>query len=206
MASYPSDIAFTPAVKAVQAELGSRATYTRMEQGRGWATQLSPRAMEFIRGQDSFFLATVSSDGQPYIQHRGGPVGFLRILDGATLAFADFAGNRQYITVGNLTQNDRVHLFLIDFNTRRRIKIWGTAAVTADRTLLAQLTPPAYRAVVERGIVIKIHTWDENCPQHIPQRFDAAAVEQALAEREHRIAELQQELDRYKSRAADRVD
>jgi predicted pyridoxine 5'-phosphate oxidase superfamily flavin-nucleotide-binding protein len=192
--SVPSDVAFSPAVKAVQARLGSRTKLQRMEETRGWSTRLTDDIVEFITTQTSFFLATANATGQPYIQHRGGPPGFLRVLDESTLAFADFAGNRQYITLGNLSENDRVHLFLIDYASRRRIKIWGTASVQEDPELAGELAIPGYRGKVERVLVIHVEAWDENCPQHIPQKFDAALVQQAIAERDQRIAALEAEV------------
>ncbi len=194
---YPSDIAFSAAVKGVQERKGSRAAYARMEQSGGWATLVTDELKEFIESRTSVFLATASADGQPYIQHRGGPPGFLRVLDPRTLAFADFAGNRQYITLGNLSENRRAHLFLIDYRHRRRIKIWGEAHVIEDdAALVARLMPPACKARAAQVIQFTISAWDENCPQHIPRRFDDEEVRQALAERDRRIAALEAELAR----------
>lgn len=193
--SIPSDIAFTPAVKAVQARRGSRESYARMEQGSGWASEIDAALAEFIAQQTSFFFATASASGQPYIQHRGGPPGFLRVLDPRTLAFADFRGNRQYISLGNLAENPSVHLFLIDYAERSRVKIWGKARVIEDDPVLLQsLVTPGYRAKAEQAIVIDVHAWDANCPQHIPQRLEAEDVARALAERDRTIAELRAEL------------
>ena len=190
-----SDVAFTPAVKALQARHGSRAAYARLEARGGWATEIDDDLAGFIAEQTGAFLATASADGQPYIQHRGGPPGFLRVLDRHTLAFADFRGNRQYISLGNLADNPKIHLFLIDHAQRRRIKLWGTAAVVEDDpALLARLTDPAYDGVPERAIVIRVVAWDVNCPQHIPQRLAAADVAAALATRDRRIAELEARL------------
>jgi predicted pyridoxine 5'-phosphate oxidase superfamily flavin-nucleotide-binding protein len=200
---FPSDIAFTPAVKAVQLRQRSRAMYARMEEGRGWATKLTPAVKEFIEQQISFFMATTNAAGQPYIQHRGGPPGFLHVQDDTTLAFADFSGNQQYITLGNLSENPCVHLFLVDYAHRRRIKVWGTAKVIADDPqLLATLVLPNYRAQPERAIVIAIEALDENCPQHIPQRFDAADVDRALQSRDERIAALEVEINRLRTLVA----
>ena len=191
-AKLSSDVAFTPAVKAVQTRLGSRATYARMEARGGWATELDDEVAAFIGAQTSAFLATASADGQPYIQHRGGPAGFLRVLDPRTIAFADFRGNRQYISVGNLAENAKVHLFLIDYVHQQRIKIWGTASIVeSDPALLARLADPAYAGKPERAIVIDVAAWDANCPQHIPHRLEAADVTAALASRDRRIAELE---------------
>ncbi|MBL8933049.1 MAG: pyridoxamine 5'-phosphate oxidase family protein, partial [Archangium sp.] len=189
-----SDIAFTPTVKAVQARKGSRRSYARMEQSGGWATDIDENLADFIAGQRSFFLATANAAGQPYIQHRGGPRGFLKVLDPRTLAFADVAGNRQYISVGNLEENAKVHLFLIDYATRQRIKVWGTAKVVEDDpALLARLSMPG-GGKPERAMVIHVEAWDANCPQHIPMMFDAEDVQQALAVRDRRIAELEARL------------
>jgi predicted pyridoxine 5'-phosphate oxidase superfamily flavin-nucleotide-binding protein len=164
-----SDVAFTNAVKAVQTRRGSRRAYARMEQGEGWATEIDAGLAAFLAKQNSFFLATASGDGQPYIQHRGGPPGFLRVLDGTTLGFADFRGNRQYISLGNLAENPKVHLFFVDYATRTRIKVWGEAVVVEDDPeLLKELTPSDYDARPEQAIIIHVTAWDMNCPQHIP--------------------------------------
>lgn len=196
-----SDIAFTPTVKAIQARKGSRHAYSRMEAGKGWGTTITPELAAFIGRQTSVFLGTANAAGQPYIQHRGGPPGFLRVVDDRTIAFADFRGNRQFITQGNLAENARAHLFLIDYAQQRRIKIWGEARVVEDDpVLLAKLLPPAYDARGEQVILFSITAWDANCPQHIPQRFEAADVERALAERDRRIAELEKALAELRDR------
>ena len=197
--TYVSDIAFSPAVKALQARKGSRRGYARMERGGSWQERIAPDLKGFIEAQTSIFLATASAAGQPYMQHRGGPAGFLHVLDDRTIAFADFAGNRQYITLGNLSENPQAQMFLIDYATQQRIKIWGKARVVEDDAgLLARLTPPDYRARVEQAIVFTVSAWDANCPQHIPQRFNAADVTAALAERDRRIVELEAELERLR--------
>jgi predicted pyridoxine 5'-phosphate oxidase superfamily flavin-nucleotide-binding protein len=197
--TYPSDVAFTPAVKEQQRARGSRGAYARMEAGAGWCTEIDADLAAFIAAQTSFFLGTASAEGQPYIQHRGGPPGFLRVLDERTLAFADYRGNRQYISTGNLSENPRVHLFLIDYAHRRRIKIWGTARVIADdAALAASLAPPGADARVEQVIVIRVDAWGVNCPQHLPQLVDANTVAAALAERDARIAALEAELRRLR--------
>jgi uncharacterized protein len=185
-----SDVAFTPSVKAVQARKGSREMYARMERRGGWANGIDPEIAQFIAAQTSVFLATASVAGQPYIQHRGGPAGFLRVQDERTIAFADYLGNRQFITSGNLAENSRAFLFLIDYAQRRRVKIWGTARVVeGDAALVASLMPADYRARPEQAIVFSVEAVDENCPQHIPQRFEAADVARALAERDAVIAQ-----------------
>ena len=194
-AGYSSDIAFTPTVKDIQARRGSRNGYAQMEEKGGWRTRISEDLKAFIESQTSVFLATANKEGQPYIQHRGGPAGFLRVLDETTLGFADFSGNRQYITVGNLADNPRAYLFLIDYAHRQRVKIWGRARVVEnDAALVARLMPADYGARPEQAILFTIFAWDTNCPQHIPQRFDAADVAAALTERDRKIAELEAEL------------
>mgnify|MGYP003344750214 CR=1 FL=1 len=194
---FASDIAFTPTVKSIQQRRGSRGAYARMEHGRGWQTAITPELAEFIGVQTSVFFGTANAAGQPYIQHRGGPPGFLHALDDRTIAFADFKGNRQFITSGNLAENPRAFLFLLDYANRQRIKIWGEARVDEDPALLQRLMPQDYKARGEQAIVFQVKAWDANCPQHIPQRFDAADVERALAQRDRRIAELEaQEIGR----------
>ena len=192
-----SDVAFTPAVKAIQERLGSRGTYARVERAGGWQTRITPDLAEFIAQRDSFYLATASGDGQPYIQHRGGPVGFLKVVDDRTLAFADFSGNRQYISMGNLTENDRAFLFLMDYPNRRRIKIWGRAEfVENDAELMQRLSDPAYRARPERALVFHVEAWDVNCPQHIKPRF----TEEQIEPLQDRIAELEAEVAALRKR------
>jgi predicted pyridoxine 5'-phosphate oxidase superfamily flavin-nucleotide-binding protein len=192
---FPSDIAFTPSVKAIQARKGSRASYRRTEERGGWRTQIPPDLAAFIAEQTSVFLATASKDGQPYIQHRGGPAGFLHVLDDKTIGFADFAGNKQYITLGNLAENSKAYLFLIDYVHRRRVKIWGEARVVeGDAELTAGLMPDDYKARPEQVILFKVSAWDMNCPQHIPQRFEAGDVAAALDARDGRIAALEAEI------------
>lgn len=199
--SYSSDVAFTPAVKAIQARKGSRGGYAHMEDGGGFRTEIDEALAAFIGEQTSFFLATANAEGQPYIQHRGGPAGFIRLLDKSTLAFADSRGNRQYITQGNLSENPKAYIFLIDYVNRRRIKIWGEARVVEDDpALVATLMPKDYKAKPEQAILFKITAWDSNCPQHIPMKFDAADVAAAIAARDARIAELEAEVAELKSR------
>ena len=189
-----SDIAFTPSVKAVQERRGSRKGYARMETKGGFATTIDPNLAGFIAGMRSFYLATANKDGQPYIQHRGGPPGFLRVIDEKTLIFADFSGNRQYISTGNLVENPRALLFLMDYENRQRVKIWGTARVIEDDAeLIAKLFPNGYKARAEAAILFTVEAWDANCPQHIPQMLfdeDVAGVVVALQDR---IAALEAE-------------
>ena len=187
-----SDIAFTPTIKAIQSRKGSRAAYAGMEQRGGWQTTIDPDLAAFIGEVRSFFLATANSEGQPYVQHRGGPPGFLRVIDRNTLGFADFKGNRQFITEGNLHDNPKAFLFLIDYALQRRVKIWGRARmVEATPALLARLMPESYRARPEQILLFEVEAWDANCPQHIPQRFEADDVARVLAQRDARIAELE---------------
>jgi predicted pyridoxine 5'-phosphate oxidase superfamily flavin-nucleotide-binding protein len=203
MSSSPhptSDVAFTDQVKAVQSRLGSRAVFARLERAGGFETEIREDLAAFVAAQRSFFLATASAAGQPYVQHRGGPPGFLKVLDPRTLAFADFAGNRQYISLGNLAENPRVHLFLIDYAQRQRVKIWGEARVVEDDPdLMARLTTEGYKARPERAIVVHVTAWDANCRQHIPQRLEASDVQAALAERDARIAALEAEVEALRS-------
>ena len=196
-----SDVAFTGSVKGVQERLGSRSAYARLERDGGFETEIDEALAAFVAEQRSLFLATASAGGQPYVQHRGGPPGFLRVLDPRTLAFADFAGNRQYVTLGNLSENPKVLLFLIDYAERRRVKVWGEAEVVEDDPeLVIRLAPAGYKARPERAIVIHVTAWDANCPQHIPQRLEAADVEAALAARDARIAELEAEVAELRKR------
>ena len=209
MNAFTSDVAFTPTVKAIQARKGSRESYARVEQRGGWRATITPDLASFIEAQTSVFLATANAEGQPYIQHRGGPAGFLKALDEHTIGFADFSGNRQFITQGNLEDNDQAFLFLIDYMMRQRIKIWGRARVVEnDPEQTSRLMPEDYKARPEQTILFTVSAWDANCPQHIPQRFEAADVAAALAERDRRIASLEQEVAHLRGRvdkAADEV-
>ena len=197
--TYSSDVAFTPSVKAIQARKGSRRGYANVEQRGSWETRITPELAHVIEGQISVFLGTASKDGQPYIQHRGGPPGFLKVLDQNTIGFADFTGNRQYISQGNLSDNPKAILFLIDYGLRQRVKIWGTARVVeGDHELIAKLMPEGYKARPEQAILFTVTAWDANCPQHIPLRFEAAQVAALLAERDQRITALEAELERLR--------
>lgn len=200
---YSSDVAFTPAVKAIQARKGSREGYAKQEAGGGWRTEIDENLAAFLSEANSFYLATATADGQPYIQHRGGPKGFVKVLDKNTIAFADYAGNRQYITQGNLSENPRAYIFVMDYAHRRRVKLWGEARMLEDDpALIEALMPKGYRARPEQVMVFKIAAWDTNCPQHIPQKFDAPDVAAALAARDQRIAELEAELASLKGQPA----
>ena len=197
-----SVLVFTPSARRAQAERGSAKAYER-KTAAGFPDRVSPDLAEFLTGIDTAFLGTVSAAGAPYIQHRGGPKGFIKVVDEKTLGFADYRGNRQYITLGNLSENPRAYIFVMDYAHRRRVKIWGEARVVADDAALIQsLMPRGYKARPEQVIVFKIAAWDTNCPQHIPQKFDAADVAQALAVRDGRIAELEAELAALKGQSA----
>src|ERR1700685_229752 len=201
--TYSSDVGFTPAVKSIQTRKGSREAYARVEQQGGWRTEIDDNLAGFLAEISSCYLATASAAGQPYIQHRGGPKGFVKILDKNTIAFTDFSGNRQYITQGNLSENPKAHIFVMDYAHRRRVKIWGEARVVDDDPALTRsLMPQGYKARPEQVILFKISAWDTNCPQHIPQKFDAADVAAALASRDTHIAELEAELAAAKAAPA----
>ena len=195
MNHYSSDIAFTPSVKEVQAEKGSRTTYAKVEAGHGWQTTVTPELMAFLAELDMFYLGTSNAAGQPYIQYRGGAPGFLKVIDDKTLGFADFGGNRQYITLGNLSDNPQAFIFLMDYAHSRRIKLWGTARVVEDEPeLLKRLQDPEYPGKVERAILFTVEAWDVNCPQHIHKRFPQAEVAPIIEELQSRIQELEAQL------------
>jgi uncharacterized protein len=195
MPSSSSDVAFTPAVKAIQAKRGSLTHFAKMEDKGGWRTAITPDLAGFLAEARSFYLASASADGQPYVQHRDGPPGFIRVLDERTLGFADFKGNRQYITTGNLAENGKAFIFVMDYAQRRRVKIWGRARVVEDEeALLAKLWPEGYKARPEQVIVFEVEAWDTNCPQHIPQMFYAEDVAQTIQQFQARIRELEAEV------------
>jgi predicted pyridoxine 5'-phosphate oxidase superfamily flavin-nucleotide-binding protein len=195
MFEFASDIAFTPSVKAVQTREGSRNGYARMERNGGWQTKITPDLVGFLRNLDMFYLGTSNQLGQPYIQYRGGAPGFLKVLDDETLAFADFKGNRQYISLGNLSENPKAFIFLMDYANSRRVKVWGTATVVEDDSALNErLQDAPYPGTVERAIVFHVNAWDVNCPQHIHQRFSTAQIAPTLEQLHSRISELELEL------------
>lgn len=191
MSGHPSDIAFSPAVKAQQERLGSRRIYENVGPGAGWDEEITDKRAAFIRARDSVYIATASADGRPYIQHRGGPKGFLKILDSKTLAFVEYAGNRQYISMGNLSENDRACLFLMDYPNRQRLKIWGRAKFVDDPELMARVADPDYGAKLERVFVFEVEVMDGNCPQHIQPRFTADEMGEDIAALKARIRELE---------------
>ncbi len=189
-----SDIAFTPAVKALQVQHGSRDAYARMAREGGWAQTVTPELAAFIAARDSFYLGTANADGQPYIQHRGGPKGFLKVLDERTLAFADFRGNKQYITAGALAENDKAFIFMMDYANRSRIKIWGRARVIEDDpAFVDHLVDLIYTGHPERAIVFTIEAWDANCPQHITRRYTEEEIAATVQSLRDRIAVLEAE-------------
>ena len=192
------ELAFTPTVRAVQDVIGSRKAYAKRETGDDFNDKLGPDEAAFIAARDSFYMATVSETGWPYMQHRGGPKGFLQVIDEKTIGFADFSGNRQYISVGNLMKDNRVSLFLMDYALKARLKILGhVELIDADQPeMLKRLTVPDYRARIERGMIIKIAAFDWNCPQHITPRFTAQEVEAATTELQARIADLRAQVAR----------
>ena len=194
--TYTSDVAFTDSVKRIQAERGSRRSYERIERSMGgFPDTITPELAAYIAERDSIYLATANAGGQPYIQHRGGPPGFLKVLDPHTLAFADFAGNKQYITTGNLAENERAFLFLMNYAEGERIKIWGRArVVTNDAALLARLADDAYHARVEQAIVFDVEAWNANCPQHIPRFVHATELAETTSALRRRIAYLEETL------------
>ncbi len=192
MARPISDIAFTPAVKAAQQARGSRAAYAKMEQRGGWNDVITPSLEELIAERAFFYLGTAGADGRPYIQHRGGPKGFLKVLDGKTLAMADYAGNAQYISLGNLAENNKAFIFLIDYPNQHRIKIWGTAEFIEDNpSLLDQVHDPDYPARPQRVLVFHVEAWDVNCTQHIQPRYTADEMQPMVQGLHDRIEELE---------------
>jgi len=203
MSRYVSDIAFTPTVKSEQEKRGSRKGYQTMADKRDWPDKITDDLRAYLAERDSFYIATTNSAGQPYIQHRGGPKGFIKIVGDQTLAIADFAGNRQYITLGNLNENDKVALFFMDYPNRHRIKMWGRARfVEDDAELLESLTDSDYEGRAERALVIAIEAWDVNCSQHITPRLDGEQIAQVSETLMTRIAELEAENAKLKAQLA----
>lgn len=198
MTSRFFNMMFTPAVKAAQAANGSRQAYAGHDDAAAEPDRLTEKEAAFIAARDSFYMATVSEDGWPYVQHRGGPPGFLKVLDDRTLAFADFRGNRQYISVGNLAVDDKVSLFLMDYGNRARLKILGRARIVArdaDPALLDRLADKGYGAKVERAMVIAVDSLDWNCSQHITPRFTQAEIADGIRELTDRIEHLEAQLE-----------
>ena len=199
---YTSDIAFTESVKKIQSRKGSRDIYARLEKNGSWPTEITHDLADFVATQKSFFLATANDKGQPYIQHRGGPPGFLKVIDSKTMAFADYKGNRQFISQGNLSENPQAFIFLIDFTNRIRVKIWGKAKVLEGKPeILSKLMPNKnkYNAKIEQVIVFSVEAWDRNCPQHIPQRIDIEDLQKVLSDRDRKIEVLEKQIHQLKT-------
>ncbi|MDA0407367.1 pyridoxamine 5'-phosphate oxidase family protein [Vibrio alginolyticus] len=198
---FSSDIAFTNTVKSIQTRKGSRDVYAKMERNGSWDTEITPDIAAYIATQRSFFLATVNAEGQPYIQHRGGPPGFLKVLNKNTLAFADYKGNKQFISQGNLVDNNKAFIFLIDYTNKSRVKIWGTAEIIEnDPALLKKLMSGhnKYKAQPEQVLKFTVEAFDRNCPQHIPQRFEADYVHSIIENKNARIKELEEKIKKLK--------
>jgi predicted pyridoxine 5'-phosphate oxidase superfamily flavin-nucleotide-binding protein len=196
MAHNFGSLVFTPVVKALQEKYGSRRQYARMEEGGTSTDRLGPDETAFIEDRDSFYMATIGSTGWPYVQHRGGPKGFLKVIDDQTLAFADFRGNRQYISTGNLATDDRAALIMVDYPRQARLKILGRAAVFEGERAgpwLERLRAPGQNVVIERAYVIKVEGFDWNCPKYITPRFTEEEIREAIAPFERRMQELEKE-------------
>jgi predicted pyridoxine 5'-phosphate oxidase superfamily flavin-nucleotide-binding protein len=196
MAHNFGSLVFTPVVKSLQEKYGSRRQYARMEAGGGAADRLGPQESAFIAERDSFYMATVGATGWPYVQHRGGPVGFLKVVDDHTIAFADFGGNKQYVSTGNLITDNRVALIMVDYPRQTRLKILGRAEILqgdAAKEWIERLRKPGYKAKIERVYVIRVEAFDWNCQQHITPRFTAEQIQEALAPLERRMQELERE-------------
>ncbi|MFL6463568.1 MAG: pyridoxamine 5'-phosphate oxidase family protein [Bryobacteraceae bacterium] len=196
MANRYAELAFTPAIKAMQEKLGSRKTYERVEQSGNTNSQFGLAEKEFISTRDSFYMASVSETGWPYVQFRGGPPGFLKVIDDHTVGFVDFRGNRQYISVGNLSRDDRVSLILMDYPSRTRLKIMGRMEVhdgADSKPLIETLRPPNYKAAMERAMLIHLEAFDWNCPQHITPRYTEGEIRTVLEPLTTRLQVLERE-------------
>jgi len=197
-------LVFTPLVKALQEKYGSRRQYARMESGSSAPDRFGPDESMFIAERDSFYMATVGSTGWPYVQHRGGPKGFLKVIDDHTIAFADFRGNKQFVSTGNIGSDDRVSLILVDYPSQTRLKILGRAEIfegAAAREWIEKLREPGNKAVIERAYVIRVEAFDWNCPQYITPRFTEEQIREALAPFERKQAELEQENEKLREAA-----
>ena len=199
---FIADVAFTDSVKRAQRARGSRDMFQKRLEKRDWPDKISADFAGFIAERDSFYLATASADGQPYIQHRGGPPGFLKVIDEKTLGFADYSGNRQYVSLGNLAENDRAFIFFMDYMHQKRVKVWGRlSAIEGDPELVDKLMPPGYQARPERVLIFKVSAWDVNCPQHIPRKFDMDLVKHQFDKMTAEIEALKTEVARLKGEA-----
>ena len=209
MAKNFGSLVFTPAIKALQERLGSRRQYERLADSGRETNRFGPDELAFIVARDSFYMSSVTANGWPYIQHRGGPAGFLKVIDDRTLAFADFAGNRQYVTTGNLTTDDRVALMLMDYPNQARLKILGHAETlegAAASHLIDQVRDPGYKAKVERVVVVHLEAFDWNCPQHITPRYTASELREALEPVERRMQQLEEDNARLRGELARKPD
>lgn len=196
-----ADIMFTDTVKSIQSGLGSRKMYTRMEEGtEDYNNLIGPNEAAFISARDSLYMASVSETGWPYVQHRGGPLGFVKILDQKTIAMPDFRGNRQYVSVGNLTKDNRVSLFFMDYPNKTRLKLLGRVELVGldQPKIIEKLQMPDYRGHIERSYVIKVEAFDWNCPQHITERYTIPDIEKSVSALQERIVELETELSKLK--------
>jgi len=202
MAKNFTEIAYSQAVLEMQRKLNAVEVNAELQHSIG-RNSITPALATYLASRISFYLATASADGQPYIQHRGGPPGFIKTIDSQTLAFPDFEGNKQYISLGNLSENPRVQLFLMDYGQRQRLKIWGKAEIVdSDESLLALVTPPSWRKPLKRAIRVSVEAWDVNCPAYIPQLFTVDQVEAAHEAMLERIAELEIEIATLKETAS----
>ena len=195
-----SDLAFTPGVRAMQTRMGSRDAYAALDHAPDRRASLGPQEAGFIAQRDSFYQATVSETGWPYVQHRGGPAGFLKVLDASTMGYADFRGNVQYVSIGNLQADDRISLILMDYAARRRLKILGRVRMVEaadDPELIVRLADPAYRARIERALLIDVEAFDWNCPQHITPRYTEEEIDRFVAPLQAEIAGLRARLKAY---------
>lgn len=207
MPQNPADILFSPATRAIQERYGSRDTIARLETREHWKSCLSEDVISFIRNCNSFYLGTASREGRPYIQHRGGPPGFIHVLDQQTLAWPEFKGNRQYITAGNLSENNQACIFLMDYSLPRRIKLWGRAKIVEDfDTLIPDKPPSSYYTKIERAIQFTVEAWDENCRQYIPDHVSDSALMVKLQHSQNRIVLLEQEIERLRQLVSTRTE
>lgn len=200
MAKPPtSDVAFTPSVKREQEKRGSRDRFVRIEEAGGWRDTITPDLAAVLDGVRSIYIGSASADGQPYIQHRGGPAGFLTVLDDKTLGFADYGGNRQYISIGNFSENPRAIIFVMDYARRLRIKLWGDMRVVEDDADLLARVSRNVSAAPERAFIFRLAAWDRNCQQHIPVLVPIEAAQEAMRALESRVRELEAELERLRT-------
>ncbi|MCU1275635.1 MAG: pyridoxamine 5-phosphate oxidase-related, FMN-binding [Bryobacterales bacterium] len=205
MAHNFGSLVFTPVIKALQERYGSRGQYAKLAAAGVSRDRLGPQESAFIAERDSFYIASVGETGWAYVQHRGGPKGFLKVIDESTIAFADFRGNKQYISTGNLMKDDRVALIMVDYPGQARLKILGHAEIfegAQAREWIERVREPGYKASIERGFVVRVDAFDWNCRQHITPRFTAEQIREALAPVERRVEDLEQENKRLREALA----